>query len=133
MDFPGRGDAVQFRHADVDEGDAEVVSADQFDRFGSVSGLSHDLHVLGVAKDQADTGPEQGIVVDDQYFDHVGAFLRRPVVSPLCGTGSAWGAGVVAIGRSAQTTKQSALGPVVSVPPASRTRSCRPIRPRWAI
>ena len=102
-------DAVHHRHADVHEHDVRHVEAAGRDRLRAVARLGDDLHVLGGIDEDAESGSDQDLVVDDDDPD--GHVLASEVCNLAC------------------TLKPCPCRPVNSCPSYSATRSPMPMSP----
>jgi hypothetical protein len=69
-DLPGRLDAVQDRHLDVDQRDVGQVRHGERDRLTAVRGLGYHLDVVLGVQQRPEAGPDQGLIIGEQYPDH---------------------------------------------------------------
>src|SRR4051794_21306172 len=107
---PGGLDAVQLRHADVEQADVRAQLTAEGDGLASVGGLGDHLDGGLGGEDRGQAGPDDALVVRDQHADRHGALLAR--------------------GRTAWTHHPpSGSGPACTVPPSRPTRSVMPISP----
>ena len=107
-DRGGGGNAVGAGHPDVHQDDVRGQVRRRGDRRRPVAGLADDVDVRRAAQHQAQAGPDQGVVVDQQHPDgHRAAHGSQPASRNL----------------SSPVTLASMW------PPASAARSRRPIRP----
>ena len=107
-DAPGRLDAVDDRHLDVDERDVGQVLPGQCQALAAVGGLGHHLDVVLDVEQRAESAADERLVVDQQDTDH----------------------DVRSTGSSAWTVKPPSLrGSARSRPPRAVTRSRIPSSP----
>src|SRR5436309_14866417 len=101
---PGGSDAVELRHADVHQDHVGAVEVYRAEHLAAVRGLGDHVEVRGAGEHDPQAGAHERVVVDEQDADNRGRLARR-------------------------TNAPSGSTPCSSVPPASETRSARPIRP----
>jgi hypothetical protein len=66
-DAPGSLDAVHVRHPQVHEHDVDAGGVAQVDGLAPVGGLPGGLQVGFGADDHLESGPDEGLIVDEQY------------------------------------------------------------------
>ena len=85
-DPPGGLDAVQHGHPDVHQHHLGALARDQVERLAPVRRLSDDLDGGRLVQDQPQSGPDQGLVVDDRHRGHrallVAPWASRSVSPP---------------------------------------------------
>lgn len=64
------GDAVHDGHLDVQEDHVGLHVLEEVEQLHAVVGLSDQFDVLFDGKRRFDAGPEEGVVIGDDYFDY---------------------------------------------------------------
>ena len=103
-------DAVQVRHADVQQAHVRAQLARECDGLPSVGGLTDDLDVGLAGQDRGEPNADDALVIGDEHADRHVTLLGR--------------------GSTAWTHHpRSGPGPACSVPPSTVTRSVMPTNP----
>ena len=111
QDSPGGFETVHDGHPDVHQDDVGLGAEDEVDGFDTVCGAADDVDVGRRLEEDAESGAQQGLVVDHGNADH-----RDSTAGPI---------GSSTLSRN----PPSGSGPACDVPPNSAARSRIPVRP----
>ena len=109
-ELAGGLDAIDVRHSNVEQANVGSQFPGKCDGFAPVGGLPDNIDIGLPVEDGCKTGPNDALVIGDDHTNRHDARPRR--------------------GSTASTPQpRSGLGPAVSVPPSSVTRSVMPTSP----